>query len=278
MVDATLAGTIMVSATLQTPSAAFASSASMTAVFETRVPAQIVAFDSSTATAATPASALETEIVPTTYTVVRGDNLWRIAERYLGDGFRWRDIWKLNQQRTMTDGRTFVDPNLIYPGWILELPRDAINPEPEAVSEGDSLDVTPELEPTPEPSPVPPTPSPTPVAPAPTAVPGGQVAPSDDGSGSGTELRPSLPSIPTPDGGAMATAAAITFGGAAMLLVFRRLHQRAGHPNGSAGAPASGIGRCCAGTGHGHRAYLRALRPRLRRHRDHARARVGSVP
>jgi len=231
MVDATLAGTIMVSATLHTTTAAFASSASMTAVVEARVPAQMVAFDSSTATPATPAPALAAEIIHQTYTVVQGENLWRIAERYLGDGFRWLDIWKLNQQRTMTDGRTFVDPNLIYPGWILELPQDAINPEPEAVPEGSGLDVTPELEPTPEPSPVPPTPSPTVVAPAPTAVPGGPVAPSDDGSGSGTELRPSLPSIPTPGVGAVATAAAITFGGAAMLLVFRRIRQGAGHSN-----------------------------------------------
>lgn len=233
MVDATLAGTIMVSATLHTPSAAFASSASMTAVVETRVPAQMVAFDASTATAPAPMPALAAETIPQTYTVVRGDSLWRIAERYLGDGFRWIDIWKLNQQRTMTDGRTFVDPNLIYPGWVLELPQDAITPEPEVVDEGESLDTTPELEPTPEPSPVPPTPSPTTVAPAPTAVPGAPVTPSDDDGGSGTELRPSMPSIPTPDGGAVATAAAITVGGAAMLLVFRRVRQRAGHSNGA---------------------------------------------
>lgn len=232
MVDATLAGTIMVSATLHTPSAAFASSASMTAVVETRVPAQIVAFDSFTATPSARAPSLAAETVPKTYTVVRGDNLWRIAERYLDDGFRWIDIWRLNQHQEMTDGRQFVDPNLIYPGWVLALPQDAITPEPDVIDEGEGLDVTPELEPTPEPSPAPPTPSPTTVAPTPTAVPDGPVVPSNDEGGSRTEIRPSLPSIPMPDGGAVASAAAITVGGAAMLLVFRRVRQRAGHSNG----------------------------------------------
>lgn len=234
MVDGALAGTIMISATLHTPAAAFASSSSMTAVVETRIPTQMMAFDSSTVTPSAPAPSLLAENIPKTHTVVRGDNLWRIAERYLDDGFRWIDIWRLNQHQEMTDGRQFVDPNLIYPGWVLELPQDAVTPEPEAIDEGESLDTTPGFEPTPVPSPVPPTPSPTTVAPTPTAVPGGPVAPSDDGrSGSGTELRPSLPSIPRPDGGAVATAAAITFGGAAMLLVFRRIRQRAGHSNGA---------------------------------------------
>lgn len=233
MVDATLAGTIMVGATLHTPSVAFASSASMTAVVETRVPTQMMAFDPSTVTPSVPAPSLLADNVPKTHTVVRGDNLWRIAERYLDDGFRWIDIWRLNQHQEMTDGRQFVDPNLIYPGWVLELPQEAVNPGPEAIAEGESLDERPEIEPTPEPSPIPPTPSPTTVAPTPTGVPSGPIVPSDDEGGSGTELRPSLPSIPMPDGGAVATATAITVGGAAMLLVFRRLRQRAGHSNGA---------------------------------------------
>lgn len=229
MVDGALAGTIMVSATLHMPSAAFASSASMAAVVETRVPAQMLAFDSSTATPATPMPALETETLPETHTVVPGDNLWRIAERYLDDGFRWTEIWKLNRQRTMTGGRQFTDPNLIYPGWVLELPQGAIHPEPEATAEGEGLDGTP----TPEPSPAPPSPSPTTAPLPPTAVPGGPVAPADDDGGSGRGLRPSLPPVPMPDAGAVAATAAITAGGAAMLLVFRRFRQRAGHTNGA---------------------------------------------
>jgi len=57
-----------------------------------------------------------------TYTVQDGDSLWRIAERELGDGLRWREIWALNQGRDMGHGRVFRRAGLILPGWVLDLP------------------------------------------------------------------------------------------------------------------------------------------------------------
>lgn len=232
VVDGALAGTILFNATFHTPSAAFASPAAVVASAEAPLPSELASF-AETATSPPTAPAPSAETVPATYTVMRGDHLWGIAERSLGDGFRWVDIWKLNQQRAMTDGRTFVDPNLIYPGWQLELPQDVNNVEPEPLDEEEDLGVTPDPEPTPEPSPVPPTPDPTAVAPmpTPTLIPGGPVAPADD-NGSGVEFRPSLPSVPAPDAGVVAAAAAITVGGAAMLLVFRRARQRSWQSNG----------------------------------------------
>ncbi len=234
VVDGALAGTILFNATLHTPSAAFASPAAVIASAEAPFPSELASL-AGPATSPPTAPALSAETVPATYTVMRGDHLWGIAERFLGDGFRWVDIWKLNQQRTMTDGRAFVDPNLIYPGWQLELPQDVSNAEPEPLDEEEDLGVTPdpEPEPTPEPSPVPPTPDPTGVVPTPTStvIPGGPVAPADD-AGGGPDLRPSLPSVPAPDAGVVAAAAAITVGGIAMLLVFRRARYRAGQSNG----------------------------------------------
>lgn len=56
------------------------------------------------------------------YTVRPGDSLWRIAERELGTGVRWREIFDLNKGRRFHDGRTFHSPRLIQPGWALELP------------------------------------------------------------------------------------------------------------------------------------------------------------
>lgn len=53
--------------------------------------------------------------------VVRGDSLWKIAERELGDPLRWPEIWEINRGRTFGTGR-FLDPNLIRPGWDLVLP------------------------------------------------------------------------------------------------------------------------------------------------------------
>ncbi len=61
---------------------------------------------------------------PVTYTVQRRDSLWQIAECQLGDPMRWREIWVLNRGREF-DGVTFTNANLIYPGWVLELPPTA---------------------------------------------------------------------------------------------------------------------------------------------------------
>ncbi len=232
VVDGALAGTILVSATFHTPSAAFAAAAPISRSVEAPLQRHLASFVEPATVPSTAAPALAVETVPATYTVTRGDHLWGIAERFLGDGFRWVEIWKLNQQRTMTDGRTFVDPNLIYAGWQLELPQEVGSAEPGSIPGEEGLGGTPEPEPTPEPSPVPPTPEPTTAVPTPTptVIPGGPVAPEDDGGG--PELRPSLPSVPTPGGGAVAAAAAITVGGAAMLLVFRRARRRAGQSNG----------------------------------------------
>jgi nucleoid-associated protein YgaU len=49
-----------------------------------------------------------------TYTVVKGDNLWNIALRAYGDGFKWGDIAQENE---------LENPRIIYPGSILRLPR-----------------------------------------------------------------------------------------------------------------------------------------------------------
>ena len=56
-----------------------------------------------------------------TYFVVKDDSLSSIAEETLGDQDRWVDLWNLNGGRTMNDGRVFDDPDLIHPGWELEI-------------------------------------------------------------------------------------------------------------------------------------------------------------
>ncbi len=56
------------------------------------------------------------------------DTMWGIAERYLGDGMRYKEIVRLNEGVTQPDGTTLRNPDLIYPGWILRLPADAEGP------------------------------------------------------------------------------------------------------------------------------------------------------
>lgn len=51
-----------------------------------------------------------------TYTVVRGDCLWYIAARFLGNGARWPEIYNLNR------GVVGGNPNLIFPGQVFRIP------------------------------------------------------------------------------------------------------------------------------------------------------------
>lgn len=53
------------------------------------------------------------------------DNLWDIAERHLGDGRRWKEIFSLNDGREQPDGRQLVIGRLIQPGWVMVMPDDA---------------------------------------------------------------------------------------------------------------------------------------------------------
>ena len=49
------------------------------------------------------------------YTVVKGDCLWSIAKKQLGNGARWPEIHNLNRDQIR-------NPNLIYPGQVFILP------------------------------------------------------------------------------------------------------------------------------------------------------------
>jgi len=74
-----------------------------------------------------PAERVSLEAGNVTYRVARGDHLWGIAARFLGDGFRWQEIWEANRDRDMGGGWRFTDPQLVYPGWVLVLPVEASN-------------------------------------------------------------------------------------------------------------------------------------------------------
>lgn len=54
-----------------------------------------------------------------------GDTLSEISERHHGEADRWIELWDLNEGTVMPDGRTFDDPNLVIPGWRIELPAGA---------------------------------------------------------------------------------------------------------------------------------------------------------
>lgn len=77
------------------------------------------------------------EAGPSIVIVQRGDSLWTIAERLLGDGERWVEIFALNRDRVS-------NPNEIDIGWALRLPDpDLPAPLPSAPT-GDAQDQAPE--------------------------------------------------------------------------------------------------------------------------------------
>jgi hypothetical protein len=54
------------------------------------------------------------------------ESLWEIAERHLGDGRRYREIFELNKGREQPDGDRLSLASLIRPGWVLDMPADAV--------------------------------------------------------------------------------------------------------------------------------------------------------
>ena len=59
-----------------------------------------------------------------TYTVKLGDNLWTLAEKYLGSGPAYSAIVSATNDRNATDSSfaKIVNPSLIHPGWKLLIP------------------------------------------------------------------------------------------------------------------------------------------------------------
>ncbi len=70
-------------------------------------------------------------------TVHRGETLWSLAEKHLGDGTRFREIAHANYGRPQPDGRTLTETHWIRPGWTLRIPG-ATQPAAQESSEGSS--------------------------------------------------------------------------------------------------------------------------------------------
>lgn len=87
---------------------------------------------------------------------VRGvhDSLWRIADRELGDPQRWHEVYEHNAGVRQDDGRALTRPDLIQPGWRLEVPA------------GPAGNSAPPPSPRPPTALIPPPPSPAPPSPA----------------------------------------------------------------------------------------------------------------
>ena len=62
-------------------------------------------------------AAAHAEAEETTYTVAAGDSLWKIADRFYGNGAEWGRIHEANKDK-------IPNANLIYPGQTIVIPED----------------------------------------------------------------------------------------------------------------------------------------------------------
>lgn len=69
------------------------------------------------------------EAPASTYVVQEGDTLFGIAESQLGEGDRYPEIFAASQD-VQSDGGQLTDPDLIYPGWTVEIPGGEVAPAP----------------------------------------------------------------------------------------------------------------------------------------------------
>ncbi|MDO4280790.1 MAG: LysM peptidoglycan-binding domain-containing protein [Peptococcaceae bacterium] len=62
----------------------------------------------------------------TSYTIKAGDSMWEIAQRYLGDGIRWQEIYKLNKtaldKKAAEMGHASNNGTWVFPGTVIKLP------------------------------------------------------------------------------------------------------------------------------------------------------------
>jgi hypothetical protein len=76
------------------------------------------------------------------------DSLWDIAEKHLGDGRRYKEIYELNKDRPQLDGQRLHLARLIMPGWQLIMPDDAVGVSRIPVEHVEERHATPEPKPT----------------------------------------------------------------------------------------------------------------------------------
>ncbi|MFD4636895.1 BTAD domain-containing putative transcriptional regulator [Lentzea sp. NPDC058436] len=78
-------------------------------------------------TSSSPVTAVETVRAPDPITG-NCDSMWAVAERALGDGARWPEVFELNRGKPQPNGSHLTDPHRVFPGETLLVPATAPPP------------------------------------------------------------------------------------------------------------------------------------------------------
>ncbi|PPK63371.1 DNA-binding SARP family transcriptional activator [Actinokineospora auranticolor] len=160
------------------------------------------------------------------------DSLWRMADRELGDGNRWPEIYALNKGKPQPGGGRLTCPSLVFPGEQMLLPPTAVpaaQPTPHVAAQ------TPEPVTPPSPRPSNPTPQPSTAQPTPEAIPAPTlVQPPAGPHDLATPLAPagedSVGEVGVRWGDEVFVGLALAAAVSAALLVARRRHRRRYRP------------------------------------------------
>lgn len=69
-------------------------------------------------------------VVMKSLTVNEGDSLWGMAESSLGDGDRYPELYEASKGIVQADGQTISNPDIIQPGWTINVPTMTQTPTP----------------------------------------------------------------------------------------------------------------------------------------------------
>jgi len=212
--------------------------ASATAIAAPLVPGRTAQLDAASEPAArTTSSDSAVPARPKVYRVQENDDLWDIAERFLGDPEDWHEIYQLNEGKPQPDGRALTDPNLIIPGWVLLIPQPAGthahpgHPGTRTPGGGRTPEPSPRPSRTGEPSPRPdqsaePTARPSTVSPSP--------GPSSAGGSPSRSAHPGRVAVGLPSGALIGIGVAVMVAAALTLAAIqrrRRYRPRPGPPS-----------------------------------------------
>lgn len=70
-------------------------------------------------------------VVMKSITVHEGDTLWSLAETKLGDGEKYTELFEASKGVVQADGQVMSDPDLIQPGWTVNVPTMASSAQPQ---------------------------------------------------------------------------------------------------------------------------------------------------
>ncbi|MCP2304058.1 DNA-binding transcriptional activator of the SARP family [Actinokineospora globicatena] len=179
------------------------------------------------ATPPSPTAARSAVVLPYNPATGKHDSLWRMAERELGDGNRWPEIYELNKGKSQPGGGRLTCPSVVFPGEEMLLPPSTAAPVAQPTPPAATHTPEPVTSPSPTPKPSTPTTPPSPAQQTPQTTPVTSApAPHDLASPPTPALEDAVGEAGVRWGAEVFVGLGLAAAVSAALLVVRRRHRR----------------------------------------------------